>query len=353
MAVPSLAAPRLLVPAGFPRAAAAAVRRSTAHGTLRARARTAALSALFRTGAGERVFRSRLSVPDRGTIEEHLATVLGAPVLLSLHIGPARANRKPVFAVLGPRGQPLGFAKVGVDDLTRRLVRDEARALAVLAERPLRQVEVAAVLHHGRWHGCEVLVQSALPVRRRRIGAGRLVGAMVEVAVSGGVRGEPVDGAYGARLAERVAEVAGKPGAAVLGDALAEALSTGARLRIGCWHGDWNAGNTAARDGRVLVWDWERFDDGVPLGFDALHHDLLTAITVRHVGAPAAAASTCRRAAALLAPFGVAAADAPVVATLYLVELGVRYLADGQAEAGARLGRIHEWMAPALRGSGV
>jgi hypothetical protein len=40
--------------------------------------------------------------------------------------------------------------------------------------------------------------------------------------------------------------------------------------------------------------------------------------------------------------------DAPVVAALYLVELGSRYLADGQAEAGARLGTLDGWLLPVL-----
>lgn len=345
--------PRLLVPAGCPRASAAAVRRATVHRSARARARTAVLAALFRSGLGDRVFRARLSVPGAGTIEDHLAAVLGRPVLLSLHIGPARANRKPVFGVLGPHGEALGFAKVGVDALTRRLVRDEARALEMLSRRPLGRVEVPSVLHHGEWNGCEVLLQSALPIGRRRSAAGPPTGAMVAVATAGGVRTEPADGGYVTRLAARVAAVEGKPGAAVLAGALDGAASTGVRLRIGCWHGDWNDGNSATLAGRVLVWDWERFDDGVPLGFDALHHDLQTAITVRRVRAADAATSTVRRSAELLAPFGVGAADAPAVARLYLVELGTRYLADGQAEAGARLGRIHEWMTPALRGTRV
>jgi hypothetical protein len=346
--VPSAAAPQLLVPAGCPRAAAAAVRLR-----VRRSARAAVLSALFRSGVGDRVFRSRVSVPPAGTLEEYLAAFLGRPVLLSLHIGPPRANRKPVFTVLGPRGELLGFAKIGVDDLTRRLVRAETRALRVLSARPLGRVEVPTVLHQAQWNGCEVLLQSPLPIGRCRSGAEPPTAAMVDVATAGGVRTEPVDGDYGTRLAARVAAVAGKPGAAMLAAAHAGAVSTGTRLRIGCWHGDWNSGNTAALAGRVLVWDWERFGDGVPLGFDALHHDLQTAITVRHRRPDDAAASTVRRSAELLAPFGVAAADAPAVAALYLVELGTRYLADGQAEAGARLGRIQEWMTPALRGTRV
>ncbi|MCW2612495.1 MAG: hypothetical protein QOC93_4158 [Actinomycetota bacterium] len=350
--VPSAGNPKLLVPAGSRRAGAAAVRRATEHRTARARARTAVLAGLFRTGAAGTVFGQRLSVraPHGDTIEDHLAAVLGRPVVLALHIGPARANRKPVFQVLDEAGEPLGFAKVGVDPLTRRLVADEAEALRMLAGHSLRGVEVPAVLHHGSWNGAEILVQSALPVWLPRAAddGTRRVAAMVEVAGVAGVTEQPVRGPYTDGLADRVDALGDRPGGAALAGALAAAVTTAVTLPTGCWHGDWNAGNLATLADRVLIWDWERFDSGVPLGYDALHLDLQTAITVRRVPADEAAASTVVRAAELLAPFGVPVEAAPVVAALYLVELGTRYLADGQAEAGARLGRLGEWLLPVL-----
>jgi hypothetical protein len=271
-------------------------------------------------------------------------------VVLALHIGPARANRKPVLQVLGMAGEPLGFAKIGADPLTARLVADEAGALRALAGRTPRGVQVPAVLHHGRWNGAEVLIQSALPVWLPRAAddGTRRVAAMVEVAGVTGPAEEPVDGPYLGGLAERVGGLGVRPGAAGLAAALGAAAATRGTLRTGCWHGDWNAGNTATLADRLLIWDWERFAVGVPLGYDALHHDLQTAITVRHVRADEAAASTVARAAGLLAPFGVPPRDAPVVAALYLVELGSRYLADGQAEAGARLGTLDGWLLPVL-----
>ena len=42
------------------------------------------------------------------------------------------------------------------------------------------------------------------------------------------------------------------------------------------------------------------------------------------------------------------AGQAHLVTSLYLVELAVRYLQDGQAEAGAGLGRLGTWLLPAL-----
>ena len=44
------------------------------------------------------------------------------------------------------------------------------------------------------------------------------------------------------------------------------------RLAFGAWHGDWTPWNMASTAGGLLVWDWERFATGVPVGFDALHY---------------------------------------------------------------------------------
>jgi hypothetical protein len=98
----------------------------------------------------------------------------------------------------------------------------------------------------------------------------------------------------------------------------------------------------------LLVWDWERFTGGVPLGFDALHWWLQTEVVPRRRPAGAAAAGCVRAAPRLLAPFGVGPRQAHVTAILYLADLATRYLADGQAGAGARLGGAGSWLIPAV-----
>jgi hypothetical protein len=99
----------------------------------------------------------------------------------------------------------------------------------------------------------------------------------------------------------------------------------------------------------LLVWDWERFTRSVPIGFDALHYRLQSAV-VRRRQPPAAAAAECvPTAPSVLTPFGVPAAEARLVAILYLTELSARYLADRQAEAGARLGQPGTWLIPAIK----
>jgi hypothetical protein len=97
----------------------------------------------------------------------------------------------------------------------------------------------------------------------------------------------------------------------------------------------------------LLVWDWERFTPDVPMGFDAVHHELQRRI---EAGPDAAAAveQTLRRADELLSAFEVEPAARELTALLYLVDLAARYLADRQAEAGARLGVLGRWLLPVL-----
>jgi hypothetical protein len=119
-------------------------------------------------------------------------------------------------------------------------------------------------------------------------------------------------------------------------------------LRFGAWHGDWTPWNMAATVSGLLVWDWERFATGVPVGFDALHYSMQSSLNGARPDALSSARETLDRAPQLLEPFGVAADAARLIAALYLAELAVRHLADDQESAGARLGSIDRWLIPAL-----
>ncbi|GAA4579067.1 hypothetical protein GCM10023176_56110 [Micromonospora coerulea] len=354
--VPSAARPRLLVPTGSPRAAASAVRHSTEAVGRKAKLVRQGLATAFRLGLGPLVFRDRLVVEDAagGTLDAHLAEVLGAPALVSMHIGPARANRKPVLQLLGPDGRALGYAKLGVDPLTRTLVDVEAAALRRLADLPLGPVTVAGVLHHGDWHGHALLVQEALPVRLPRADPAAAEAAeraaMVAVAGCLGVwRRSYAGSGHAARLAEAIDDLGARPEAGRLHAVLKTVADADPTVAFGAWHGDWNGGNSAAlADGRVLVWDWERFEGDVPAGYDALHRAVQTAIGHDGVEPTAAARALIEGAAGTLAPFNQDGRDADLVAVLYLVELAARYLRDRQAEAGARLGHVDAWLLPAV-----
>ena len=349
--------PRLLIPT-VPAAASAAVRGYSAVGSRSARLGAGVLSLALRTRVGQAAFRSRLSVrvpPGADTIESFLADALGSAVMVSLYVGPARANRKPILQLLSPDGRPVGFAKVGTNPLTRALVLAESQALARLGGAGLAGITVPEVLFYGVWRGMNILVQTALPVwqRRRSVAGARLAAAMIAVAQVGGLRREPLaNSPYWRQLMGRLA--AADQSAAR--DRLLSALSTlsahagDAIVLLGSWHGDWTPWNMASTRSGLLVWDWERFSDGVPLGFDALHYRLQEDLVSSHRDPGADAASCIENAADVLAPFEITGSQARLICILYLADLATRYLCDRQAEAGAPLGAVSGWLIPAITG---
>jgi hypothetical protein len=362
LVVPHARAPRMLVPAGSRRVAAAAVRRYADPQSRRTGAQRAAVVAALRTGASRVLFRDRVRVGLAGSIDLHLRDVLGETLVVNIHIGAARANRKPVLQLLDPAGEAIGFAKVGSGPLTRRLVRAETTALTTLSHVDLRHLRVPQVRHAGEWRGHRVLVQSALPVWRARSvprwfleppaepDPARLAAAMREVALCCGTTTSWLaTSAYWKDLKERVAAVAAHPEGAALMRALAALRQRAGEttLRFGAWHGDWSPWNMTVLPDTLLVWDWERFAVGVPLGFDAVHYALQRAIG-SGPDAAGAVAATLARAGDLVAPFDVPPAAREVTALLYLTDLAARYLTDRQAEAGARLGVLGTWLLPVL-----
>jgi hypothetical protein len=352
--VPDARRPRLLVPLTSRRVAAAAVRRYAEPQSRLARLKREAVVAALRTGASALLLRHRLRINGRAadTIDGYLSDALGLDLSLSIHIGPARANRKPVLQLLTADGSTVGFAKLGTGELTRRLVRAEATALTELARHDIPHLSIPRVLHHGRFNGHEVLVQSALPVwlPRAALSPDRLIAAMRAIAGSGGPRRGPLDDStYWIDLRGRLLTVADQPDGAVLAAAAQTLVDRRGStiLGYGAWHGDWAPWNMAALADTLLVWDWERYAVDVPMGFDAVHHELQRRIE-NDSDAAGAVDKAVRRAGEVLGAFDVHPRARELTALLYLVDLAARYLADRQAEAGARLGVLGRWLLPVL-----
>ncbi len=355
--LPSVDDARLAVPLRPWAAASAVARGQAAAGSTRAAVRNRSMALAFRVGLAGRLLPGRLVVTQvegaRDGLDSALADLLGQDVRLGIRIGPPRANRKPVLQVVSPRGKLLAYAKLGTNPLTDRLVRAETAALLQLADDTgLGQVRVPEVLHSGGWQGHPLLVQAPLPVRRAADpgGGARLVDAMVAVARTGtGTPSALVDLPWWGRTVAALealppGDVASRLAAAR--DRLV-ADAAGCVLVPSAWHGDWNAGNCSVVPGAVLVWDWERYETGVPAGFDALHLSLQAAISAG-VDPGGAARRVLADAARLTAPFGVPAQDAPLAAAAYLWGIGVRYAADDQDGAGAAVGRLGDWLLPVL-----
>jgi hypothetical protein len=97
------------------------------------------------------------------------------------------------------------------------------------------------------------------------------------------------------------------------------------------------------RDGRVALWDWERFATGVPVGFDALHFRL-QALLLQRGAVPSVAPAFTTDCDAVAICGGATPETARAVVALYAAELAARYLTLAQEPDGAPLARRAAWV---------
>ncbi|MFC4335677.1 hypothetical protein [Salininema proteolyticum] len=354
IAVPNLKRPRVLIPAARP-AAEGALRRYSWPATKSARLKRRAALWAVAARLDRLLLPDRVTLPSAGGIDAYLSEAIGHPVTSAIHIGPARANRKPILHLLDPEGHSVGFAKIGVNDLTRDLVEAERDNLERLARRRGRvQLVLPEVAHYGRWREFNVLVTTPVPAwtppsddsRTRR------AAAMVELSHSfGTVTGPLAESDYYGRLRGRLEAVArsGEDGPALHAAAM-EILPAWEReqFTLASWHGDWTPWNARHSEEHIYLWDLERFETDVPSGFDALHYRLQEDIVGGALSPTAALRRLFDTAHTLLVPFGVDPDHARGTALLYTIDLAARYLGDKAAEAGAALGALGSWLLPAL-----
>jgi hypothetical protein len=294
------------------------------------------VSALLR-GRALAPFPDRITVEDRaGSLRDHLGDVFGEPVDLSIGLGTARANRKPVLQVFDARGRSLAFVKIGVTPVTEELVQAEAAGLRRLGEAELPPLfEVPRLLHHGRWEGRSVVAMTSVQTSFRQRPSRQYSVPVEEMALLHGAFAEGTRPLGELPLWQSMLEAQSGLRSAGPRERLGEALEL---LRdtaadrpqpVGAWHGDWTPWNMSRRRGRLQLWDWERFETGVPLGLDRCHY---------------AINAVCRRDGVTLASVmrGLELAgidndpttqDHAVGAT-YLAVIACRYLAGAELELG-------------------
>ncbi len=341
--LPSVRNPRSLIVTQNRRAASRLVWRQFGGGGPRRGLKAMVLTALVLTGLAERNPAWRFGVPivrPRVGYREWLqrqvptGTRVGAVLL-----GPPRANRKPVVLLVNGRGELVAVAKFGVNKVTRPLVRHEADALQQVGDALGDTVHVPRLLASASVGKGEVLLMAPLPVAS--LGTRPSRAALVEV-----VRAV---GAADRRPGMALREVATHPRLAPLRPLIDKISQSNEAVVRGSFHGDLHPGNLAvAHDGRVVLWDWERWGRGAPVGIDLLHHDLQSWITQEGMAPRDAATALIVESPMILEPLGVSPLSAPAVAKEYLIRLASRYAEDEQDRAGSALGAIEQWLLPAV-----
>jgi hypothetical protein len=338
--LPSRERPRLLVPLGSHRAAAAALAGYTTS-RLRSRIGARALAAGFRLGVAPLLVRGRAGPPpdDRSDalFERQVERLLGRRLFLSIFFQTGRPQKKPVMQLFAADGRLLGYAKVGWNDLTRRLVRAEGEALDLLAARlpagaPLR---VAPLRHRGAWRGRELLLVDAVPGVEPV-----LVTALPEdVTRAVGELGEPsrmplTRSAYWREQRSRIVATGDAEPSALAG--LAEGATGRSELAFGFGHGDWVPWNMGrAPDGRLLVWDGDWWRRELPAGLDAVQWLFQTDLNLRGRRPRQAVDTTLEAAGQVLPRLGVDAGQAPALLAMHLIEAMLRLAEARSGGVGA------------------
>lgn len=354
IAIPTWSRCRWVLPADG-RPASSSVRRLVRGRGVRRSAVRVLAAAVLATGVG-RWWPHRMRVRREGpSIEHQLSETLGRPVRVAVFLGPPRANRKPVLQVMDTRGRLIAYAKVATGELTTRIAETEARALGRIPHDRLVTVRAARLLATTWWGDRLVTVQSALPVpaRSREVPPALLDDAVREIAaVEEPVRRTPFASSPLAASSLGAADRLSPDSAHRVRALVAQIVDRDPELELGSWHGDFSAWNMAlGTDGRLLVWDWERFEGGVPVGFDLLHHRFMTLLKdpgreVANAAVDLLADLPVRQALAGLQGGADAVDD---VIWLYLVNVAARFSGDRQDRTGVRGGDVDAWLTPALR----
>jgi hypothetical protein len=294
------------------------------------------VSALLR-GRAYAPFQDRIIVKERaGSLQNYLGDVFGEPVDLSLGLGTARANRKPVLQAFDARGRSLAFVKIGVTPHTDELARAEAAGLRRLGEAELPQLfEVPRLLHLGRWEGRSVVAMTSLQTSFRQRPSRQYAVPVEAMTQLHGAFAESPRPLHELPLWQKMLETQAALRSAVPREGLGEALDV---LRntdverpvpVGAWHGDWTPWNMSRRRGRLQLWDWERFETGVPLGLDRCHY-AVNAVCRRD----GVALASVMRGLELAGISNDPSSEDHAVGATYLAVIASRYLAGAELELG-------------------
>jgi hypothetical protein len=334
--LPNAQSPRILVPAGNPVAASRAMLRFSAALSAPDTVKRLGVSALLR-GRAYAPFPDRITVEERaGSLRDYLGDVFGEPVDLSLGLGTARANRKPVLQAFDADGRSLAFVKIGVTPVTEELVQAEAAGLRRLGEAELPQLfEVPRLLHLGRWEGRSVVAMTSLQTSFRQR-PGRQFSVPVEAMdLLHGAFAESPRPLRELPLWQSMVETQSALRSAVPRERLGEALDVLGEtdadrpLSVGAWHGDWTPWNMSRRRGRLQLWDWERFETGVPLGLDRCHYGVNAVCRRDGIGL-----ASVMRGLELAGIGNDRSTQNHAVGATYLAVIACRYLAGAELELG-------------------
>jgi hypothetical protein len=213
---------------------------------------------------------------------EHLKRVLQRPDLgFAISLGTPGVHRKPVIQLTTAEGVTVGYVKVGWNEATNALVRNEAAVFDRVASTPFQSFIMPRCLYAGWWgerflfvqSGPDGLVQSAprnLPARYL---------AVLQELASLHTRWMFLnESTFWKNLLQRITGVKHaqyrhvlEQGLTKLEDSLADV-----RLPFHFCHGDFAPWNAKLLNGQLFLYDWEYADFEAPPVWDLFHFTVQT-----------------------------------------------------------------------------
>ena len=302
--LPSEHKPRFLVPLGGRGPASKALEIYNAQ-TFRARAGKRWVQAGLRLGLAQMFLKVRSSLwisaalaPEAwcdSLLDRHLSQELGRPQLVyAVSIGTPNSSQKPVLQLMEPDGRIAGYTKVGWNQRTIGLVRNEGETLERLSGIQLSSAVVPRVLKSGMWRGHFLLTQSAcegtlrespshfderhlrflIELHRAQTSPRRLPWTTLSAEYSDKL--DELTGRgfhYYSHLLETAAAACGR----MLGNTL---------VPCGLGHGDFAPWNIRITGKKLLVIDWEYGSETHPPLWDLFHFQISSATELRNRSAP-------------------------------------------------------------------
>lgn len=338
--------PRMLVPRSPAPVVAASVRHYTASQKRLSRVAKAGAEVFARVG-GARLIPRALALGGPGTFLAFASEFFEEKKLaFAVHLGPLRANRKPVLHVMTPRGKSIAYIKLGINAFTSRRVRHEAEALRRLNRLDVEGLVTPTLIDAGNWEGHEYLITSPLKIDPMQAPSeGQRLAA--KAALVSGFRVTEQQLANSSWWHTVTTELEALPDTKEK-KRLERAASSlqgqfgGHACRIGAAHGDWSRWNMSPGQSGLLVWDWEKFSLGTPLPWDEIHFRLGV-----HPDGPLAALSQPESLFSRASWEERSAEDTNVLLAAYLICRGVAGL-QGQETTGARSVSLATWVLPGL-----
>ncbi|PYV13336.1 MAG: hypothetical protein DMG21_21260, partial [Acidobacteria bacterium] len=218
---------------------------------------------------------------------EHLKMVLQRDDLhFGISLGTPGPDRKPVIQAVAADGTVLGYAKVGWNPVTNRLVEREARALRWLEGMACVSFRSPSVLYAGRWNGRAICISKPLPAEGRRVAAS-LTTTHIQVQrelARLSLRWRPFcDSRFWQALRERIGGM-GQPYYRDVAERAAEVLESrlhGEALAFHTSHGDFAPWNMRLARGQMLLLDWEHSEPEAPVAHDLIHFLVQTRMLLR------------------------------------------------------------------------